>query len=106
MTTTEVDTEVWPYCQRCHHRFPPTHEHVREYAEKPNTRKFWEQVVQPVIEDIEWLLEGGESPAKIAERMGYSNPASLARRLNRRGRNDLANLFWGVHRRHAKRGAR
>lgn len=45
-----------------------------------------------LIEDLEWLLEQGESHANIAERLG-SSPTALARRLHRAGRHDLARPF-------------
>jgi hypothetical protein len=43
-----------------------------------------------LIEEVEFLLNSGESPASIPRRLGYDNPRSLERRLQRAGRNDLA----------------
>lgn len=48
---------------------------------------------QALIEDVEFLLEQGESLPKIAERTGYERAASLARRLRRYDRPDLAHHF-------------
>ena len=50
---------------------------------------------EEVIEDIEWLLGSGEYPARIARRIGKSQPA-LARWLHRRSRHDLAAPFERV----------
>ena len=46
-----------------------------------------------LIEDVEWLLGGGEAPSRIARRMGYEDPNYLARKLRRCGRKDLGRLF-------------
>jgi len=46
-----------------------------------------------LVEDLEWTLPTrGAREAAFA--VGYSNPASLARRLDRWGRHDLAQHFW------------
>lgn len=41
------------------------------------------------VEDVEWLLDAGEAPSAIAERLGRSLEA-IQRRLYRAGRRDLA----------------
>lgn len=46
-----------------------------------------------LITEIEHLTWAGETPARIAERLGYK-PASVATRLSRQGRRDLARPFW------------
>ena len=45
-----------------------------------------------LIEDLEWLLEEGSSHEEIANRLGFK-PGTLARRLHRAGRHDLARPF-------------
>lgn len=45
-----------------------------------------------LIEDVEWLL-GTDAPESIAARVGYNRPRTLARRLFRNGRPDLARHF-------------
>ena len=42
-----------------------------------------------LIEDFEWMLANGDSPAQIVLRLG-TNPEALERRLHRAGRPDLA----------------
>ena len=49
--------------------------------------------VRKLIEDVEWLLPTMPA-ADVAEKLGYDNPASLATRLRRWGRSDLATPFW------------
>lgn len=49
-----------------------------------------------LIEDAEFLLDPTGprgSRYELARRLGYSNPESLAKRLYRAGRKDLANAF-------------
>ena len=52
-----------------------------------------------LAEEIEWFLAAGESPHKIMGVLGYAKPDSLARRMHRQGRKDLAALYWQVTRR-------
>ena len=49
-----------------------------------------------LAEEIEWFLAAGESPHKIMGVLGYTKPDSLARRLYRQGRTDLAAIYWTV----------
>ncbi len=64
-----------------------------------------------VIEDIEFMLSNREHPAVIATRLGYS-AATIARRLSKAGRCDLAGPFHqeakgvGVYATRAPRGKR
>jgi hypothetical protein len=53
-----------------------------------------------LVEDLEWVA--GRSVREKALAVGYSNPASLARRLDRWGRRDLARQFWNLD--HQARG--
>lgn len=48
---------------------------------------------QDLIADVEWILEDADPPATLI-RLGYLNAGSLARRLHRAGRPDLARPFW------------
>lgn len=50
-----------------------------------------------LIEDIEWLLDGGESPDFICMRLGR-RPLSLHRQLYKWGRSDLARHFDAIQR--------
>lgn len=43
-----------------------------------------------VVEDVEWMLAGGEHPDRIVTRVGYRSHNSLTKRLEAVGRNDLA----------------
>ncbi|MGO1563153.1 MAG: hypothetical protein ACTHW7_15160 [Actinomycetaceae bacterium] len=43
-----------------------------------------------VVEDVEWMLAGGEHPDRIVPRVGYRSLDSLTKRLEAVGRNDLA----------------
>lgn len=62
---------------------------------KPKPRGTYKQPrVAAWIEDIEWLIGQGECVAAICQHM-QSKPSSIARRLNKHGRADLANYFWG-----------
>ena len=96
----EEDQTTWPYCNRCHHRFPELHLHHPKGSPRPGARvkhpgaslTFWLKA-SAFIEDVEWLLDGGESPQEVATRLGYSKLSSLSRRLHRHGRHDLAALF-------------
>jgi hypothetical protein len=45
-----------------------------------------------MVEDLEWLIQQGESVASICDRFGMTADA-LERRLDRRGRRDLAAYF-------------
>ena len=53
----------------------------------------WADQRAALIEDIEHLLSY-DTAAHIAARLGYEKPRSLARRLSRAGRHDLARQFW------------
>lgn len=55
-------------------------------------RKTWENAArrrQTVIEDLEWIIDT-DAPERVAHRLGYDNPHSLERMLQRWGRQDLA----------------
>ena len=43
-----------------------------------------------VVEDVEWMLAGGEHPDRIVSRVGYRSLDSLTRRLEAIRRHDLA----------------
>lgn len=45
-----------------------------------------------LIEDVEFMLEAGESPAMIAARL-HTTPAALEQRMRRNGHPDLARPF-------------
>jgi hypothetical protein len=58
--------------------------------------KRWEPTplsLDELITEIEHLTRAGESAERIAERLGY-RPDSLATRLAREDRRDLARPFW------------
>jgi hypothetical protein len=46
-----------------------------------------------LIEEIDWQLSCGQGWGAVMEAVGYTNPITLARRLQRAGRNDLAVIF-------------
>lgn len=48
---------------------------------------------EALTEEVEFLLSLGESATAIAKDLGYSKPESLARRMWRHGRPDLAQAF-------------
>lgn len=50
-----------------------------------------------IIEDIRFLLDAREDPARIAKRLGYA-PHSLERALHRWGQPELAQIFGRVGR--------
>lgn len=56
----------------------------RQYREYSRRRAY--------VEDIVWMLDGGESTWQIAARLGVTREA-VARRLLRYGRHDLARRF-------------
>ena len=43
-----------------------------------------------IIEDVQWMIETGENPDRVAERAGWVNRESLRSYLKRHGRPDLA----------------
>lgn len=43
-----------------------------------------------LVEDVQFLLDTGEWPSRIAHRVGAPNPAALAATMRRAGRQDLA----------------
>lgn len=45
-----------------------------------------------LVEDVEWMLDGGDTPTQILTRLA-TTPTAIARRLYRAGRPDLARLF-------------
>ena len=53
-----------------------------------------EEKFRDLIEDLEWLLDAGESPHTVLTILGYRKPDSLAKRFYRHGRNDLAVIYW------------
>jgi hypothetical protein len=57
----------------------------------------WNQRAADLVEDIEFLAhpdKGGErNPMRLLQRLGYTNPLSLARRLHRRGYHRVAGVF-------------
>ena len=53
----------------------------------------WRDRRAHLIEDVLALI-GTDTPRRIAARLGYERPASLAKRLTRAGRPDLAQPFW------------
>jgi len=46
-----------------------------------------------LCEEIEWQLRCGQGWWQAMRAVGYTNPESLARRLTRAGRHDLAATF-------------
>ena len=54
----------------------------------------WKDKAGALIDDLTELLEQGVSPIETARRLGYTRVESLARRLERNGRGDLAAPFW------------
>jgi hypothetical protein len=86
--TEELRREYWlhqgrGYCNRCYHR----HRRGTVGGACQN-----QQPIADLIEDVEWL-RGTDSPENIAARVGYPRVASLARRLERADRPDLARIF-------------
>ena len=65
----------------------------RHYQQLRRTTQSWADQRAALIEDIEHLLSF-DTAAHIAARLGYEKPRSLARRLSRAGRHDLARQFW------------
>jgi hypothetical protein len=63
-------------------------------------RAVWAQRAAELVEDIEFLThpdKGGErNPEVLLQRLGYTNPLSLARRLHRKGYHGVANVFERV----------
>jgi DNA modification methylase len=60
---------------------------------KPKPKKRSGKITTPeLIEDLEWLIQQGECVASICDRFGMTADA-LERRLDRRGRHDLAAYF-------------
>lgn len=47
-----------------------------------------------LLEDVAELVEWRINPVDAAKRVGYDNPATLAQKLKRLGRDDLARPFW------------
>jgi hypothetical protein len=87
-----------PTCHRSHRGWHTPPPHVQAASIAKNKAQAQERAAA-LLEDIEWLLESGEPPQAIAARLGYAKPASLARRLSRHGRADLAAIYWRVARR-------
>lgn len=48
---------------------------------------------QELATEVEWLT-GTDHPTNIAQRLGFKDPATLAKRLQRAGRPDLATHYW------------
>jgi hypothetical protein len=46
-----------------------------------------------IVQEIDWQLSCGQGWGTAMHAVGYTSTASLARRLNRAGRNDLASIF-------------
>jgi hypothetical protein len=60
---------------------------------EPKPKKRSDKITTPeLIEDLEWLIQQGECVASICTRYEL-NADALARRLDRRGRHDLAAYF-------------
>jgi hypothetical protein len=49
--------------------------------------------VAEIAQEIDWQLSCGQGWGQAMKAVGYTNPITLARRLQRNGRNDLANIF-------------
>ena len=49
--------------------------------------------VAEIAQEIDWQLSCGQGWGQAMHAVGYTNPITLARRLQRNGRNDLANIF-------------
>ena len=54
------------------------------------TRRTWHSA--DLLENVDWLLQAGESPHHIATRLGIT-PGGIARALTRAGRHDTAARF-------------
>ena len=54
---------------------------------------------EDIIEDVEWMLDTGEAPERIPQRLG-TTPAALTKRMRRAGRPDLAAPFQTVRHTH------
>lgn len=74
-----------------------------EARDEANARRRaeWHREREFLAHEVEFLLSSGESVTEVVKALGYSKPGSLARRLYRHGRNDLANLFTQAERRAA-----
>jgi hypothetical protein len=46
-----------------------------------------------IAQEIDWQLSCGQGWGQAMRAVGYTNPITLARRLQRNGRLDLANIF-------------
>lgn len=84
MTTTDPDAErhAAELVQALHGYRAHTYRAYRAYRSR---RAF--------LEDVEWLLDAGESPWEIAKRLGMDR-RSVGKRLHRYGRDDLARGFY------------
>ena len=54
--------------------------------------------VAEIAQEIDWQLSCGQGWGPAMHAVGYTNPSTLARRLQRSGRNDLAHIFESADR--------
>ena len=91
-----------PECGREHHGRGYCQMHLRRLRNhgstdrptgRPGTAEGFAELRRSLIDEIEFQLEAGASAKLLPARLGYSDPKSLARRLHRAERHDLAVLF-------------
>ena len=59
--------------------------------------------MNPLIEDVEWMLATGEVPCNVATRLGMT-PHAIEKAMRRAGRRDLAAPFSVEHRTQRRKG--
>lgn len=77
-------------CTACGQFAPRRRGEQRTYCGPDCRKQHTAEQRAALIEDTEWLLDSGETTQRIATRLGYGKPDSLAKRLRAAGRFDLA----------------
>ena len=80
-------------CDRPHHGRGFCSLHYQRWAAHGDPIGTDPRTAAETVEEVEWLLSGGESAENVAARLGYSDEhgvASLRKLLARQGREDLA----------------
>ena len=87
-----------PACGHSHHGSHQVTPQARAASIQARTTRAQEKG-EALAAEVDWFLQAGESPHMIMGVLGYSKPDSLARRMYRQGRKDLAAIYWQVTRR-------
>lgn len=95
-----------PTCASCGHPMPAllVNGQPRTYCTSACRMAMLVRKRVEFAEDVEWLLDQGESASAVTSRMGCNSEA-IGRRLRRAGRGDLARAFEGLNARHRPRRA-